>query len=240
MNIAIILAGGTGKRVGAGVPKQFIEVMGRPVIAYTIEKYQNNANIDAIELVCIGSYIDKCKEMAELYGFDKLRWYVEGGATFQESTINGIMALKDKIGSEDTVLITFSVSPMVSDEIIDDAIRICALRGNAIPSDEIIMCTGIKDDEFSTTQNIFRETLVGFNGPQAFRYGELLEAYETAIAEGYADKIDPHTTSLYLYQGRRLWFSKSATTNIKITRPEDLDLFEGSLLLQQKRNSQNK
>ena len=97
------------------------------------------------------------------------------------------------------------------------------------------LCTCIKDDEESSTTSILRETLMGFANPWTFRFGEVVEAYETAMERGILGELEPHTTSLYFALGKRIWFSKSATTNIKITTPEDLDIFEGLLLLRQKR-----
>ena len=85
MNAALILAGGTGTRVGAGRPKQFVEVLGKPVLAYTTEICEQNSRIDAIEIVCHREWIDYCKEMVEKYRFTKVRWITEGGETFQDS-----------------------------------------------------------------------------------------------------------------------------------------------------------
>ena len=240
MNVAIILAGGTGSRIGGDIPKQFIEIMGKPIIAYTLQKYQENSNIDAIEIVCHKDWMEYCKGVIELYGLSKVKWITEGGRSFQESTLNGLLYLQDKIASDDIVLIQFAVSPMVSDEIIDDAIRVCLEKGNAIPADEMIMCTCIKDDEISSTQSILRETLVGLNAPWTFRYGEVKESYEIAIENDLLDDLEPHTTSLYFAIGKRIYFSKSTTSNIKITHKEDLDLFEGYLLLQELRKNTKK
>ena len=236
MNIAIILAGGVGARVGAGVPKQFIEVLGKPIMAYTLEKFQNNANIDAIEIVCLASHEQQIKDIVTKYGITKTRWYTHGGDTFQKSTMNGITNLKGKIAADDIVLIGFAVAPLVSDEILDDCIRVCKQYGNAVPADDMIMCTCIRDaDGLGTTKGIVRETLAGFNGPWTFKFGDVLSAYETAVERGILDSIEPHTTSLMLELGHKIYFAKSATTNIKITKKEDLDIFEGLLLLEQKR-----
>ena len=236
MNIAIVLAGGTGTRVGADIPKQFIKVMGKPILAYTLEIFQKNQNIDAIEVVCHQDWIDEIENIDREYGFGKVRWIVTGGGTFQESVMNGIFHLKGKILSEDLVIISFGVSPMTTDDIIDDSIRVCMEHGNAIASEDIPLCTCIKDDEYGSTQNIFRETLKGFSNPWTFRFGELCDAYETAGDRGILESLEPHTTSLYLALGKRLWFSKTVSTNFKITTKEDSDLFEGYLLLQQKRS----
>ena len=83
MNIAVILAGGVGSRVGAGMPKQFVKILGKPVIVYTIEAFQKHEDIDAIEVVCVKSHIDYMKELVDTYGLSKVKWITEGGADFQ-------------------------------------------------------------------------------------------------------------------------------------------------------------
>ena len=130
---------------------------------------------------------------------------------------------------------SFGVAPLTTDDIIDDAIRVASVHGNAISSDPETLCSCIKDDEYSSTRPILRETLMGFANPWVFRFGELVEAYETALERDLLKDLEPHTTSLYFALGKRIWFSKSSTTNIKITTREDLDIFEGLLLLRRKR-----
>lgn len=235
MTTAILLAGGTGTRVGADIPKQFIKILGKPILAYTLEVFQNNRNIDAIEVVCHRDWVDEVRNICDTYGISKMKWLCVGGDTFQESTMNGVFHLKEHLQPEDIVVLSFGVSPMTTDEVIDDSIRVCREHGNAIASEDMVLCTCIKDDEYSTTQSILRETLKGFSNPWTFRFGELCEAYETGLERGMLDTLEPHTTSLYLALGKRLYFSKTVSTNIKITTPEDLDIFEGQLLLKQKR-----
>ena len=237
MNHAIILAGGTGTRVGAKVPKQFIEIQGKPILAYTLDLFQQNPNIDDIEVVCHRDWIDYVKEMVAQYGHTKVRWITNGGETFQESTVNGVLNLKGQIAAEDIVVISFGVSPMTPQEDIDDSIRVCQAHGNAIASKDIDLCTCIKDDEESTTQNLIRETIKGFANPWTFRYGELLEAYEYAIASDMLKDLEPHTTSLYFALGKRLWFSQCTTISVKVTTKQDIEIFEGWLLLKEKRQT---
>ncbi len=239
MNVAIILAGGSGTRVGADVPKQFIKIMDKPILAYTLEIFQRDELIDAIEVVCHKDWVDEVSHIVDEYGITKMKWMAIGGATFQESTMNGVFNLNDKLDKQDIVVISFGVSPMTTQDVIDDSIRVCEKHGNAIAAEDIVLCTCVKDDEYSTTQNIIRETLKGFSNPWTFRYGELCEAYETAIERGIIDKLEPHTTSLYMALGKRLWFSKSNSMNIKITTKEDLDIFEGQLLLKEKRRKED-
>lgn len=235
MNIGLILAGGTGTRMGESIPKQFLVIQDKPILAYVLETFQNNKNIDAIEVVCHKDWMDEVKKISSDYGISKLQWLVTGGATFQESTMNGVFNLKDKIAPSDIVVISFGVSPMTTADIIDDSIRVCKEHGNAIASEDMVLCTCIKDDEYSTTQSLLRETIKGFSNPWTFRFGELCQAYETALQQGILNTLEPHTTSLYLALGKRLWFSKSKSTNIKMTTREDLDLFEGYLLLMKQR-----
>lgn len=233
--IAVILAGGTGTRVGAGIPKQFIKIMNKPILAYTLENFQNNPQIDAIEVVCHKDWVKEVESICEKYDISKTKWITTGGATFQESTMNGIFNLKGKANKDDIIVLTFGVSPMTPQSDIDDSIRVCEKYGNAIAAADIDLCTCIKDNEFSSTQNILRESLKGFANPWTFKFGELCEAYETALASGILDELEPHTTSLYFALGKRVYFSQCTSNNVKITRKEDLDTFEAYLLLKKYR-----
>lgn len=236
MTVAIVLAGGEGKRSGAAEPKQFVSVLGKPVIAYTLEVLENYAGIDAIEIVHHRDYARRIQEIISDYSISKVKWLVPGGGTFQESAANGVSFLRDKLAEDDIVMLTFAVSPMVTEGILDDAVETCKRYGNAIPTDEMIMCTCVRDaDGLGTTQGILRESLGGFNGPWVFKYGIVRSLYERAAKDGILNKIEPHTTSIALHYGIKLYFSKSQTTNIKITRPEDFDMFEGLLLVQERR-----
>lgn len=238
MNVAIILAGGTGTRVGAEIPKQFIKVLDKPILAYTLDNFQADNQIDAIEIVCHKDWPQEVRKICDEYKITKLRWLATGGDTFQKSTLNGVYNLKDKIKPDDIVVISFGVSPFTSPDIINDSIRIAKEHGNAISAENFPLCTCIKDDDFSTTQNLIRETVKGFSNPWTFRFGDLVEAYDEAQRRGILDILEPHTTSVYLALGKRLWFSKSSGYNFKITSKEDLDKFEGLLLLKQKREAE--
>lgn len=240
MNIGVILAGGTGTRVGAGIPKQFIKVQEKPVLAYTLDIFEENENIDGIEIVCHKDWVEEIEKICEEYRITKKKWVCIGGDSFQESAMNGIFNLKGKISREDIVVISFGVSPMTPQEDIDDSIRVCEVHGNAIAAADIDLCTCVKDDEFSTTQNIIRETLKGFANPWTFKFGELCDAYEEAVRKGILEDLEPHTTSLYLALGKRLWFSQSTSSQCKITHKSDLDIFEGYLMLKNYRNKVNR
>ncbi|WP_415992554.1 IspD/TarI family cytidylyltransferase [Desulfovibrio piger] len=234
MNIAIILAAGSGTRVGFEKPKQFIKIQGKPILAYTLEVFENNKNIDAIEIVCHKDWVGYVEDICLNYNISKKKWICIGGATFQESTINGIFNLKKELNPSDIVVLSFGAAPLTPQEDIDDSIRICKLHGNGIAAKDIDLCTCIKDDDFCSSRSILRESIKGFANPWSFTFGELCEAYEEAIKRGILDRIEPHTTSLYFELGKKIWFSQSTSIQAKITLKEDIIFFES--YIQNKKN----
>lgn len=247
MNIAVILAGGVGNRVGAGIPKQFIEVMGKPVLAYTIEPFDKHPDVDEILVVCVKPYIDYIWELKEKYGFEKLNWVTEGGATFQESVMKGTNFLKDKIKRDDIVLYHFGASPFIKPDIIADVIRVCKEKGtNAISTSDYLLLSGKKKTTETvlapgnyTEKYINRDTIAVMNSPHAFKYGFIDDMYKEAIETGVINTVEPHTTTLMYALGKKIYFSKGSQTNIKITTKEDLELFEGYILGQQRKSQES-
>lgn len=240
MNIAVILAGGVGSRVGAGMPKQFVKILDKPVIVYTIEAFQKHEDIDAIEVVCVKSHIDYMQELVDTYGLSKVRWITEGGADFQGSVLNGINNLQDKCSEDDIVLVHFGASPFVEGDIIADAVRVCKLKGNAISTTPFYLLSGVKDDDEKTTKWIDRDTIACMNSPHAFRYGYIRDIYKRAVETGVIKEVEPHTTTLMYKMGETIYFSKGSQSNIKITTKEDLDLFEGYVLMKQRHAQEDK
>ena len=240
MNIAVILAGGVGSRVGAGMPKQFVKILGKPVIVYTIEAFQKHEDIDAIEVVCVKSHIDYMKELVDTYGLSKVKWITEGGADFQGSVLNGINNLQDKCSEDDIVLVHFGASPFVEGDIIADAVRVCKIKGNDISTTPFYLLSGVKDDDEKTTKWIDRDTIACMNSPHAFRYGYIRDIYKRAVETGVIKEVEPHTTTLMYKMGETIYFSKGSQSNIKITTKEDLDLFEGYVLMKQRHAQEDK
>lgn len=240
MNIAVILAGGVGSRVGAGMPKQFVKILDKPVIVYTIEAFQKHEDIDAIEVVCVKSHIDYMQELVDTYGLSKVKWITEGGADFQGSVLNGINNLQDKCSEDDIVLVHFGASPFVEGDIIADAVRVCKLKGNAISTTPFYLLSGVKDDDEKTTKWIDRDTIACMNSPHAFRYGYIRDIYKRAVETGVIKEVEPHTTTLMYKMGETIYFSKGSQSNIKITTKEDLDLFEGYVLMKQRHAQKDK
>lgn len=235
MNVALILAGGVGSRMGAPVPKQFIRILGKPIIAYTLEILEKNASLDAVAVACVQGYREELQSIITEYGLHKVKWIIEGGETFTLSVYNGAKFLSGVLSPEDFVLIHMSVSPFIGDDILDDGLRVAHEKGNSISVNPCLLCMGSYDTEEYSTKSVLRETLIGLNTPQTYRLGELLELYERAEREGILEELEPHTTSLFYHYNRKLYFSKGYQLNIKITTQEDLDLFEAFCLMKRKR-----
>ena len=232
MNIAVILAGGIGSRVGADVPKQFIEVFGKPIIVYTLERFQNNHNIDAIEVVCVESYINHLEHLVRQYELTKVRWIVKGGKDFQHSVMNGIRGLRDKAASDDIVLIHYAASPFVTDDILNDAVRVCTEKGNCTSATPTVLLCG-SNDGGKSEHWVDRDKVMQLNAPQCFKYAYVTELYAEAEEKGLIDKVEPHTTTLMFALGRTIYFSYGTQSNIKITSKSDLETFAGYVLYQQ-------
>ena len=225
MNTAIILAGGVGSRVGANVPKQFIGVMGKPVLVYTMEIYQQHPEIDAIEVVCHAKYVDYLRELVGKYGLSKVRWITNGGETFQESCLNGINFLEDKLSDDDMILIHYGAAPFTSQKILTDAIKVCREKGNAVSGIPCFQLMGTRDEGGASEKWVDRDKFIQITCPYAFKYGFVKNLYKEAIEKGLLDKVEPHTTTLMQYMGYKLYLSYGDQTNIKITTKEDVELF---------------
>ena len=235
MNVALILAGGVGKRMGSDIPKQFIEIKGKPIIAYTLDILEKNQNIDAVEIACVHGHEDRLQEIIAEYGFKKVKWICEGGSTFSLSVYNGLKNLREVLSPEDLVIIHMSVAPFIGNDIIDDAIRVAVEKGNSISENPCLLCMGSHDTDEYSAKSVLRETITGLNTPQTFHFGDIINLYDRAKEEGVLDDLEPHTTSVYYYYGRRLYFSKGSQLNIKITNQDDLDLFEAFCIMKEQR-----
>lgn len=230
-NYAIILAGGIGSRVGAPVPKQFVEVLGKPVLVYTIEAYQNHPEIDGIEIVCVKNYEKVLRELVEKYNLTKVRWICQGGATFQDSVYNGVENLKGKIQPDDIVMVHYGAAPFTSQEIITDGIRVCQEHGSSVSVTPCFQLMGSNDGNGESKSWVDRDKYVQLACPQSYRFKYICDIYEEAIEKNLLSKVEPHTTSLMYMMGKTLYQSYGDQSNVKITTKEDLDMFEGYVLM---------
>lgn len=218
---AIILAGGKGKRMGASVSKQFIELKGKPIIYYTIKKFEENKNIDNIVVVLPPDEVSYFKEeILKKYSL-KIDKIVLGGTERQDSVYNALKSIADT--ETDIVLIHDGARPFISNRIINDGIKYANEYGAAAPGVMPKDTIKVKNENNFSINTPDRSSLVAIQTPQVFKYKEILKCHEkvkvnkevvtddTMVAEKYGYKV-------YLYKGEY--------TNIKVTTPEDLILGE--------------
>ena len=253
-NIAIIFAGGTGRRMNAhGIPKQFIELYGKPIIIYTLEKFENHEEIDGIIIACLEAWIPQMKRLCDKFHISKVLAIVPGGSTGQESIYHGLTKAAQLCGIERTdqeagqpdadrtdadqplVLIHDGVRPLVDHDTITRCIRCASERGNAItvtPATETI----ITDSSDGVVGRILdRSACQLAKAPQTFRLRELYGLHLAAIAEGKEDFID--SASLLRYYGRTLYTVEGSTENIKITTPVDYYIFKAIISAEENSNA---
>ncbi|GHU50625.1 2-C-methyl-D-erythritol 4-phosphate cytidylyltransferase [Clostridia bacterium] len=210
MNVAIIPAGGSGSRIGAGLPKQFVLVHDKPIIAYTLEKFNNHKSIDKIVVGTHPHYIEETQKIIREYNISKADTVIEGGATRQETVYKCLLASQG-----DIALVHDAARPLVTDKIIHECIRLCPSCAASLSCDTVLegdgaMITG----KFDRTRCFLAQT------PQCFPYGELLEAHKKASQNGIEVTDD---CSLLLEKG--IHIVQGDTLNFKITTPQDLALF---------------
>ena len=218
---AIILAGGKGKRMGAPVSKQFIEIKGKPIIYYTIKKFSENKKIDNIVVVLSKDEVGYFKEnILEKYNL-KVDNIVIGGTERQDSVYNGLKSLEDT--NTDIVLIHDGARPFISDRIIDDGIKFAQVYGACAPGVMPKDTMKIKNESNFSVSTPDRGSLVAIQTPQVFKFNEILECHEKIKINNIVVTDDTMVAekfgySVYLYDGEY--------TNIKVTTPEDLILGE--------------
>lgn len=229
MNVAIIIAGGSGHRMGMDIPKQFIHVYDKPILIYTLEGFENNPLIDAIEVVCIDGWQNMVWAYAKQFKITKLMWIVTGGETGQESIRNGVYNLEGKCETDDIIVIHDGVRPLVEQAVLSDVINKCEQYGNAVTSMPYNEQIFIVDDDVSTTKYIPRETLRRVSTPQAYKFGKLNAAYHEAFEKKIGIYGSSYTNTMMVDLGERLYFATGSDMNIKLTTPENLEIFKAYL-----------
>lgn len=216
---AIIVAGGKGKRMGGDLSKQFLEIKGKPMLYYTLNKFLNNGNIHEVILVLPEDEVDYCKEeILDKYKL-KINKIVIGGKERSDSVYNGLMAIENS----SIVLIHDGARPFVSNKIIDEGIKYAETYGAAAcgvtPKDTI----KVIDKSSFSKESPERSTLVAIQTPQCFKYSLILEAHQWAREKKLAVTDDTMVAEAY---GKKVFIYDGDYINIKITTPDDLILAE--------------
>ena len=216
MNIAVIFAGGSGKRMNTKTrPKQFLEYQGKPIIIYTLELFDNHPLIDGIVVACIEDWIPFLEKMLKKFEINKVVKIVPGGSTGQESIYNGLVAAKGvSKGDDDIVLIHDGVRPLITGQTITDSCITC------IPATETFVVT---NDEGGLDIPSRAHSLIA-RAPQSFYLKDILCAHEQARKDSRNDFIDSCT--MMHHYGYKLGRIIGPMENIKITTPTDYFIFK--------------
>ncbi|EAJ9112124.1 2-C-methyl-D-erythritol 4-phosphate cytidylyltransferase [Campylobacter coli] len=228
MNIALIIAGGIGARMNQSIPKQFMSINDKPIIIYTLEKFEKHPAIDEIVVVSLNGWKNLLLSYAKQFKITKLRYITKGGASGQESIKNGILKLKEFYSDDDIVLIHDAIRPNVSEEIISDAIRVINEKGSAvsvIPCNEAMLVSN--DDGINSRQTYDRQKLKRTQTPQGATLKALKDLHDKAEKMGIKDSVA--TCTLMIETGGEIYFSIGSEKNIKITTMDDIDIFKALL-----------
>jgi 2-C-methyl-D-erythritol 4-phosphate cytidylyltransferase len=216
---ALIPCAGQGKRMGGSISKQYMEILGRPLLAYTLDKFQGHSLIDEIILIPRAEEIAYCdKEVVKKYGFTKVAALVPGGEERQDSVWQGLCALGEETG---WVVIHDGVRPLVTGSVISAALETAFLKGAAVVGVPVKDTVKRVNPDLTVSETPPRESLWLVQTPQVFRKDIVLNAYQKAFRLGWRGTDD---ASLVERMGVKVQMVRGEYDNIKVTTPEDLIL----------------
>lgn len=228
-NIAIIFAGGSGARMGSGIPKQFIEINGKPIIIHTLEIFEEHPRIDKIYIACKEDCIDKLRRYAKRFFIDKIAKIVPGGATGQDSIFNALSAANEENDPDSIVLIHDGVRPCIPPELIDANLESVAENGSAVTCTPLFETPIISSDGKNVDEVPARELLYTAQAPQSFRLGDVMEAHKITRKNNPEYKGIVDTCTLLKKLGKDVTLVEGNRGNIKVTTPEDLYTFRAMI-----------
>lgn len=173
--------------------------------------------------------------MISHFAMTKVRWIVPGGETFQDSVINGVKHLESLLGKEtaldDYVFIQYGGAPFTSQKFVNAVVAMTEERGSAVTAMPCYQLLSTKDSESISVHWMDRDKYIIIACPYGFKFSYLIDIYNRAKEQGLLKTIEPHTTSLMYALGETINYAYGDQTNIKITTAEDIDLFEGYVLM---------
>ena len=220
MNIALIVAAGKGVRMENTTPKQFIQVMGKPLLYYSIKAFQDNKQIDYIVVATNEEYVQMTKNLCEKYKLNKVRGVTKGGETRQQSVFNGLSFIKSLDANDNSIILIHDAArPLVSQKIIDDNIAACKKHDAVVTAIKVVDTTIKGENNISDFLN--RDELYQEQTPQTFRLGLILDAHNK-VKENVTDDA-----KLAVKTGHDVQIVEGSKFNFKVTTPEDLIILEG-------------
>jgi len=228
MNVAIIFAGGIGQRLNNNsqtLPKQFLEIEGKPILIHTLEHFEKHPEIDRIYISTLPQYIAFVKDLTKKWNITKTIDVVEGGSCAMESIYKTLLRAKKDCSDETIVLIHDGVRPVITPKVISSNIKLTKEKGNAIttiPCNETVI---ISEDNISAKYVPTRKETFKAQAPQSFKLGEIIKAHQEI--KSYENIVDNCT--LFMSQSKKVNLIKGNFGNIKITTIEDVYLLKGIL-----------
>lgn len=228
--IVLLLAGGVGNRVRCNPPKQFLEIAGKPVVAYPMLAFERHPEIEGIYVVCSPEWWGFVDSLADEENIGKFRRCFPSGELSVDSMRNGLKGIREDFPDEDPVVILHeSARPLITADIITGNLRVFEAHGNAITaiqSHEAYMESG---DGVKSVAGIPREKLYRAQTPQTFRLSEM----ESAFAKAEAMHL-PASQSLYTLMretnpGKELYIAPGNDLNFKLTHPQDVEVMKAIL-----------
>lgn len=226
MNVAIILAGGSGTRLGGEKPKQFLEVAGKMIIEHTIEAFHRCERIDEIAIVSREDYVDDVKAMVERDGYWKVKHVLCGGKERYHSSLAALAAYTD---DDDCLLLHDCVRPLVTERIINDCLdglQECGAVDVAVPTTDTIIEV---DEEGNISRIPQRRLLRNVQTPQGFRRGVIRKAFDLALRDPDFLPTDDVSVVFKYLPDTQIKVVEGDTCNIKVTYKEDLEFVEREL-----------
>ncbi len=220
MNIALVLAGGKGTRMGSSLPKQYIECENKPILIHTLEVFSKHKEIDAICVICPKENIEFTRSLISHHNVSKIKWVLSGGETRRASSFVGVSAIINECHGDDIILIHDAARPNISDRIISDNICIAKKYGaceTVIPSQDTI---AVSDDGKCITAIPDRSKLYNVQTPQSFKASVIYDAH-VAFMKSKDDEVTDDA-ALVLKNGGEVYIVEGDKMNIKITTQEDL------------------
>lgn len=236
MNIAIIFASGSGIRMGSGIPKQYLEVNGKPILVYTLQLFQYHKEIDKIYVAVANNFISYAERLVEEYHLTKVAGIVAGGETAQDSIYNALKKAEMENDSNSIVLIHDGVRPIVAYDVISDNIDGVKRNGNSITCTPCFETVLLSKNNKTVEHVPYRAETFTAQAPQSFYLKDIIDIHEKirATQNRYKNMVDACTMCaslnipVYMVPGNR--------GNIKVTTPEDVYVFRA--LLQFRENEQ--
>lgn len=225
-HVALLLAGGKGCRMHQQNPKQFMEIAGKPLIAYTMQAFENHPDIDYIHVVCDPSWEETVSRIAEQENIHKFKGCFPSGESSMLSLYNGIMGLAQTgYDDMDLILTHDSVRPLVSETVISNNLDTCMRYGNAITGIQSNEAYMISTDKLHSEGMMEREKLFRAQTPQTFRLKDLLPVLKSLSLDELKS-----TQSLYTLMakqaGTSLHIAQGDNYNFKVTVPSDIEMIQ--------------